>query len=141
MNQSTAMIAPVVVLALWSHVMWIWMYATRIPAISRSGMRLDRHAPRGQQMATLPSRVRWKSDNYTNLMEQPTVFYAVALSLALLGDASAFSVGLAWLYVGLRVVHSAFQATVNRIPIRFYLFASSGLTLIVLTLRAVYALL
>ena len=140
MNEPAAMIAPVITLALWSHAMWIWMYATRIPAIRRSGMRLDRHAPRGAQMDTLPSRVRWKSDNYTNLMEQPTVFYAVAVSLAVLGEVDGLAVGLAWAYVALRMAHSLFQATVNRILVRFYLFALSGVTLIALTVRAAIAL-
>jgi MAPEG family len=47
--------------------------------------------------------VRWKADNYNNLMEQPTLFYAVTLALALLGAGEGLNTGLAWLYVGLRV--------------------------------------
>jgi hypothetical protein len=121
--------------------MWLWMYATRIPAISKAKLRLDPNEPRGAQMATLPSRVRWKADNYNHLFEQPTVFYPIVIVLALLGQGSGLDLGLAWAYVGLRVVHSVFQSTVNKIEVRFVLFALSSLVLIALTVRAALALL
>jgi len=120
-------------------VMWLWMYATRIPAIRGMKMKLDPSIPRGEQMAALAPNVRWKADNYNHLMEQPTQFYAVAIALALAGG-TTIDVYLAWLYVGLRVVHSVFQATVNKIEVRFSLFFLSSLTLIGLTVRAVLAL-
>jgi len=138
--QST-MLAPVVVLAAWTHVMWGWMYATRIPAIRRLRMRLDPQAPRGEQMAKLPARVRWKADNYNHLMEQPTVFFAVAISLSLLGANTGWPLVFAWVYVALRVVHSLVQALWNRIEVRFALFALSGLALIGLTVRALQLIL
>jgi hypothetical protein len=136
MATAAPMLAPVVALAAWTLVIWAWMYATRIPAILASRMQLDAMAPRGEQMAQLPARVRWKADNYNHLMEQPTVFFAVALSLALLGDASTSSLALAWTYVGLRVVHSLVQALVNHIPTRFGLFFLSSLALVGLTWNA-----
>jgi hypothetical protein len=118
-------------------VIWCWMYATRIPAIIGARMRLDPNAPRGEQMASLPARVRWKADNYNHLMEQPTQFFAVALALAMLGDASAWSVGLGWTYVLLRVVHSLWQVLVNNIQVRFALFSVSSLVLFALVFRAI----
>ncbi len=136
---SKALLFPVVALVAWTMVMWAWMYLTRIPAIRSADMKLDPHVPRGEQMASLPAPVRWKADNYNHLMEQPTQFYAVAISLALIG-ATAIDVYLAWAYVGLRVVHSIFQATVNKIEVRFTFFALSSLVLIGLTARAVMAL-
>lgn len=136
MQPSSAMLAPAVALVLWTFVMWGWMYVTRIPAIIRMRMRLDPNAPRGQQMNELPPQVRWKADNYNHLLEQPTLFYAVALALAMLGDASMLAGGLAWAYVALRVVHSLWQAQVNVIPIRFYLFFASSVVLFALTVKA-----
>ena len=136
MPQPQPMLAPVIALVMWTAVMWGWMYATRIPAILRMRMRLDGNLPRGEQMATLPPRVRWKADNYNHLFEQPVLFYAVGLSLALLGDASAASIALAWSYVALRIAHSLWQATVNVIPMRFVLFALSSLVLFALLARA-----
>ena len=130
------LLAPVIALVVWTVVMWAWMYATRIPAILRLRIKLDGNLPRGEQMATLPPRVRWKADNYNHLLEQPILFYAIGLSLALLGDTSTVSVALAWSYVALRIVHSLWQALVNRIPVRFALFALSSLVLFALVARA-----
>lgn len=136
MATAQPMLAPVIALVLWSAVIWCWMYATRIPAIVAARMKLDPNAPRGEQMATLPPRVRWKADNYNHLMEQPTLFYAVALTLAVAGDASTVSVWLAWAYVALRVVHSFVQVLVNVIVWRFAVFSVSSLVLFALAIRA-----
>ena len=136
MAASPPLLAPVIALVIWTAVMWAWMYATRIPAILRLRIKLDGNLPRGEQMATLPPRVRWKADNYNHLFEQPVLFYATALSLAVLGDTSGASLALAWAYVALRIVHSLWQALVNRIPVRFALFATSSLVLFALVARA-----
>lgn len=141
MPETHSIVAPVIALAAWTHVMWGWMYATRIPAIQQSKMVLDPTAPRGEQMATLPARVRWKADNYNHLMEQPTVFYAVALSLAVLGQGGGTNATLAWVYVAIRVVHSFIQATFNKIEVRFSVFVLSSLVLVALTVNAVRAVL
>jgi hypothetical protein len=136
MANASPMIAPVIALVIWSGLVWTWMYATRIPAIFKSRMILDSMMPRGEQMAQLPAKVRWKADNYNHLMEQPTLFYATALSLALLGDQSTVSLSLAWAYVALRVVHSLVQTTTNHIPSRFAVFAVSSLVLFGLAFQA-----
>jgi hypothetical protein len=133
---SKAILLPVVALVAWTFVVWAWMYATRIPAIRRARMKLDPHAPRGEQMASLPAVVRWKADNYNHLMEQPTLFYAIALTLSLLGRGDGLDLTLAWVYVGLRVVHSLWQATTNVIEVRFTLFFVSSLVLAAMTVRA-----
>ena len=130
------LLAPVIALVIWTAVIWAWMYATRIPAIIKARMKLDPMAPRGQQMAQLPAQVRWKADNYNHLFEQPTLFYAVALSLAVLGDHSASSLALAWSYVALRIVHSLVQVTWNKIEVRFAIFFVSSLVLFALTYNA-----
>ena len=137
MTANPAMLRPIVALAGWTMIVWAWMYATRIPAILRARMVLDPDAPRGEQMAQLPARVRWKADNHNHLMEQPTVFYAVAVALALLEGVGSLEVGLAWAYVGLRVAHSVLQATVNVIQARFALFALGSLVLVALIVRAI----
>lgn len=136
MQASLSLLRPVVALAAWTFVMWGWMYVTRIPAIRRAGMRLDPTAPRGEQMASLPAEVRWKADNYNHLFEQPTLFYAVTLVLALAPRAGDTDATLAWTYVALRVVHSVFQATVNKIEVRFALFFVLSLVLAAMTARA-----
>ncbi len=127
---------PVVALAAWTMVMWTWMYVTRIPAIRRANMVLDPRAPHGSQMASLAPEIRWKADNYNHLLEQPVVFYAVAISLATIEGVGSLEVNLAWGYTALRVVHSLVQATWNKIEARFTVFALGSLVLIALIVRA-----
>ncbi len=136
MPVSTEILAPVVALLLWSSVMWAWMYATRIPAIQKAGMTMDPQRPSGEQMSELPASVRWKADNYNHLMEQPTMFYAVALTLALLGAGDGLNLTLAWVYVLVRIVHSLHQALWNKIELRFAIFSVGSLVLITLVVRA-----
>jgi len=123
-------------LVLWTFVMWAWLYATRIPAIRKNKIVMDPQRPGGELLAQLPAEVRWKADNYNNLMEQPTLFYAVALTLALLDVDAGLNTGFAWLYVGLRVVHSLVQAIVNIIIIRFAIFMAASFVLLVMAIRA-----
>jgi len=129
-------LAPLLALVLWSFVMWAWLYATRIPAIIKNRIALDPHRPVAEFHAQLPAPVRWKADNYNHLMEQPTLFYAVTLTLALLGAGAGLDTVLAWTYVGLRIAHSLVQATVNVIMIRFAIFMAASLVLLVLAVRA-----
>ncbi len=137
---SSPILAPIVALVAWTMVMWLWMYITRIPAISQAHMKLDPDAPRGEQMSQLPPAVRWKADNYNHLMEQPTLFYAIALVLALQGEGGGISLLLAWAYVVLRVIHSLVQALLNKIELRFAVFMLSSLMLIGMTINAAVAL-
>jgi hypothetical protein len=130
MPVSSPILAPIVALVAWTMVMWLWMYVTRIPAIAQARMKLDPNAPRGEQMSQLPPAVRWKADNYNHLMEQPTLFYAITLVLALLGAGDGSSLVLAWTYVGLRVLHSLVQVLINKIEVRFAIFMLSSLALI-----------
>lgn len=116
--------------------MWAWLYATRIPAIRKYKIALDPHRPAAEFHAQLPANVRWKADNYNHLMEQPTLFYAVTLTLAVLGAGQGLNAGLAWLYVGLRIAHSLVQALVNVILLRFAIFLAASLVLLAMTVRA-----
>ena len=133
---------PLAVLAGWTMLMWVWMYVTRIPAMNAAkidsktlvggtGKNLDE---------VLPPKVQWIAHNYNHLHEAPTVFYAVALALALIGAGDGTNAKIAWIYVGLRIVHSLVQAIGNRVMIRFLLFALSSLALMALTLHLLIAL-
>ncbi|MFT6957633.1 MAG: hypothetical protein ACJAYC_002646 [Halieaceae bacterium] len=133
---STAILAPIVALLLLSTVMWAWMYITRIPAVRKAGIKLDPQLPKGEQMGQLPANVRWKADNYNHLLEQPTLFYAVAFTLALLSVGEGLNLTLAWIYVGLRIVHSLQQSLWNKIEVRFVIFLLSWLVLATLIIRA-----
>jgi len=129
-------LAPLVALVLWSFVMWAWLYATRIPAIMKNKIAFDPSRPAAEFHAQLPAQVRWKADNYNNLMEKPTLFYAVSLTLALLDAGAGLNTYLAWLYVGLRIAHSLVQATMNAIMPRFAIFMAASVVLLVMSVRA-----
>ena len=139
MTIATQFIGPVLALIAWTLFILVWMYALRLPAMRKARMKLDPNAPRGEQMSQLPPHVRWKSDNYSHLLEQPTLFYALALSLALLGVQTQTSLTLAWVYVIVRIVHSLVQVLINKIELRFVLFVMSNIPLLWLTLIAVSA--
>ena len=134
-----SLIPPVLALIAWTFVMWVWLYATRIPAlraarvdlvaVSRTGAKLD-----------LPPEVSRVADNYNHLHEQPTLFYALAFAAQLANAVDSISAALAWTYVGLRVIHSFVQATRNVILVRFYVFAAASLILLLLLLRTILLL-
>ena len=139
-----AILGPVVALAAWTMVMWLWMYATRIPAINKLPQANTPGADQGWTGAMLeeliPREVQWKAHNYNHLHEAPTVFYAVALTLAVVGAGDGLNATLGWTYVALRVAHSIWQATVNKVMPRFFLFTLSTLVLIALTVRGAFAI-
>jgi len=127
------MIAPVVALVAWSLIMLIWLYATRIPAMSRAKIKPGA-ATKADMEALSSANV---ANNYNHLMEQPTLFYAVCFALQFLGQGEhPINIGLAWLYVVIRIVHSLVQATVNIIVVRFFIFVLASLVLGALTVHA-----
>ncbi|UIP06046.1 MAPEG family protein [Erythrobacter sp. SDW2] len=142
MTTGMGILQPVVALAAWTMLMWLWMYVTRIPAMSKAG--IDGKKLVGSTGASLrgqlPDSVNWKADNYNHLHEQPTVFYAIAITLAIIGQGDGLNALLGWIYVGLRVAHSLVQATSNVVLVRFVLFALSSLVLMALVLHAGIAL-
>lgn len=136
-------LAPVVALVAWTLVMMIWMYLVRFPAMARKGISLKgRVGSKGGDLdGVVEPNVQWKAHNYDHLMEQPTLFYAVALTLAMLGWGGGWNLWLGWAYVAFRVAHSLVQATVNIVRWRFLLFLGGSICLVALTLHAILALL
>jgi hypothetical protein len=128
------LIAPVLALIGWTFVMWFWMYATRIPAMQKANVDVVEMSRTGKKLE-LPPEVSRVADNYNHLHEQPTIFYALALAAQVGGAADGVNIGLAWTYVGLRVVHSLVQATKNVIMVRFTVFSIGSLALLVLFAR------
>jgi len=127
-----------VALMIWTMIIWAWMYATRIPAMQKQ--RMDAAKLVGTTGASLrqelPDPVNWKADNYNHLHEAPTLFYAIVIILAILGQGDGMNAFLAWIYTGLRVAHSIVQVTANRVIVRFVLFALSSVVLMVLIGKA-----
>lgn len=132
-----AILAPAAVLVLWTMVMLGWLAFARLPALAKlGGLGQARPGGRGQDLeGVLPPQINWKSHNYTHLTEQPVLFYAVVMILAEMGPTRP-DVVLAWGYVAVRIVHSLWQALVNRVPVRFALFSLGSALLLALAIRA-----
>lgn len=132
----TSLLAPVLALIVLTLLVWIWMYATRIPAMRAA--KVDPQTARHPgSLDVLPSSARQVADNYNHLLEQPTIFYALVFAIVLSGRTDAVYVDLAWAYVALRVVHTLIQCTVNIVNLRFLVFSASTLVLMAMAVRAV----
>jgi uncharacterized MAPEG superfamily protein len=135
---NSPILAPAAVLVLWSLVMLAWLALARLPAMQKAGLDLmTMVGGRGADLkGVIPDRADWPSHNYTHLMEQPTIFYAAVVILALNGAGEGINLTLAWVYVLLRIVHSIVQATWNRVAVRFTLFGAATAALIALAVNA-----
>ena len=138
MNYSP-ILAPVVALVAWTLIVMLWMMVARRRAFAQLGINWG-NIPRGSRGKDLdgraPDEAQWPSHNYNHLMEQPTIFYAIALTLAMMDFGGSINYYLAWGYVGFRILHSIVQSTTNIVAIRFPLFALATLCLIGLTVHA-----
>ncbi len=135
------MLAPAAVLVVWTLIVLFWIVPVRFGAVAKidKSKFSGKAGGRGQDLEGLiPDKANWPSHNHTHLHEQPTLFYAVVVILAIVGP-GALDVLIAWIYVGLRIVHSLWQILINKLPLRFALFLLSTFALIILAIRAVMA--
>ena len=130
---------PAVVLGGWTLVMLLWMYLTRFPALAKAGIEPQAAQDTTRLRELLPHDVQRVANNYNHLFEQPTLFYAMAVIIVLLGHVDAFHVQCAWAFVLLRIVHSCVQATVDIVVARFAIFSLSWLALGIMIVREVLA--
>ena len=130
---------PVVALVAWTLLVMLWMLVSRMGEFKRMGVTFD-NIPPGSRGVDLDGKAeasaQWKSHNYNHLMEQPTIFYAVAIALALMDFGGGINYWLAWGYVGFRILHSLIQCTVNIVRYRLAVFALASACLFGLTIHA-----
>ncbi len=136
MHGYSPILAPVVALVAWTLVMLVWMYVARIGAMRRAGISAKGSRGTRGLDGIIPDEANWPAHNYSHLTEQPTIFYAIALTLALMNFGGGINYWLAWTYVALRIAHSLVQATVNVVIVRFAIFALSSFCLLGLTVHA-----
>jgi hypothetical protein len=133
--EASAILQPVLVMAALTTVMNWWMIGSRVPKMSKLGIDPQQAQDTARLIDLLPRESVRISNNYNHLFEQPTLFYAVAISIAVLGHVDAVYVGCAWAYTGLRIAHSLWQALVDIVPVRFTLYALSWIVLTVMVVR------
>ena len=122
-------LAPVLVLVIWSLLIWILLYLRRIPAMSKAGIEPDEAKFPNTYNDRMPAKARGAADNYNHLMEQPTIFYALMFYAAFAGETHLWVHWLAWGYVVIRILHSLVQSSAGPVMPRFALFALSTLCL------------
>lgn len=129
--------APFFTMILLTLVVWVYMYARRIPFIRGSGLRDDQLTP--LELARIsPPAVANPSDNLKNLFETPTIFYVLALYLHVTQSVDGVYVAAAWVFVGFRALHSLVHCTFNLVLLRFSLYAISTVALGFIAVRAAF---
>lgn len=127
-----AFLTPVLLMVCWTLIMWLWMYATRIPAMQKAKIDPDTARHPGTYSDRLPASVRSVADNYNHLHEQPTIFYALMIFAGLTGGADTLMMYLGYGYVGVRVLHSLVQIMSPKVALRFLVFSIGSIVLFVM---------
>ncbi len=137
-----SLLLPAAAMVLWTMIVLLWLTYARFSSLAKIKHQLP-PTPAGVRGADfenlLPESARWASHNYTHLLEQPTIFYPAVIILHLTGANTEMNIALAWGYVAIRIVHSLWQLTINKIPVRIALFSLSSICLLALSVHAVIA--
>jgi hypothetical protein len=122
-----AILLPAVAMVALTIAVWLRMYMARVAEMKRERIHPQSVAT-SPQMAARLSDTR-AADNFRNLFELPVLFYLALVVLAITGYVTTTALVLAWLFVALRVLHSAIQCTYNRVYHRFYVYLGGSLVL------------
>ena len=133
-------LTPVLALIMWTFIMWVWMYITRIPAMTAVTKNTQKFIDDPSMYEKIPAKVRWKADNYNHLHEQPVLFYALMFYLFLTSQTDAVMLYLAWGYVIIRVLQSLDQVTIDKVIPPFGLFLIGSIMLLIMGFSADLAL-
>jgi hypothetical protein len=117
------------------------LLVSRLPSIIRHFGHLQGAMHSDELRPKLSPRMRFITDNYNHLFEQPVLFYALVVYLYLSGMADDLQVQMAWLYFLTRMIHSLIHLTSNNVSARALTFVISSMILIGMILRAGLALL
>ena len=118
-----------------SCIVVILLYATRVPSLIKMWGNLQHAKHADEQRPNLPLKLRYITDNYNHIFEQPTLFYAVVIYIFLMEHTDNIHVFLAWGYVATRMIHTAIQLTTNNVSWRAAIFSISGLCLIAMIVK------
>ena len=129
-----SLLTPVLAMVFLHAAAWVAMTITRGQAMSQTGMSLEK-GKHTSDLKDLPSTARQVADNYNHLFELPTVFYALIFYIWAMQHADELHVMCAWGFFFSRVLHSLVQWTINRVSIRFPIFAIGWILILVMAIR------
>jgi hypothetical protein len=126
-------LAPVAALALWTLLVLLLVPIVRFRAGFAGRIKVDdfKHG----ESANVPPDVSIPNRNYMNLLEAPLLFYVACVVVLATNTVNSRFLALAWVYVGLRVVHSLVHLTHNNVRHRLVVFASSNVVLAMIWVR------
>lgn len=136
--QNTDIFDPFIGMLLLTFVVWVVMYVRRIAFMKKNNIRAQRLATPERGAKILPEEVSYPSNNLKNLFELPVIFYALCVYLYVTGQVDELYIMAAWVFFGLRVLHSLIQCTVNVVMARFAAYAFSSIVLWYMVLRIAY---
>jgi len=132
----TDIFAPFFVMIALTFCVWFYMYVKRIPFIRKNFRNMDNVSAEEFQAASPPA-VSNPSNNLKNLFEMPIVFYALCLYLFVTQQVDAVYLLAAWVFAGIRVLHSIVHCTFNKVLLRFGLYLISAVALWFIAFRAI----
>lgn len=134
------LLLPLLFMVALTFAVWFRMYYLRLSEMQEKGIDPQAVATRSRGRDLL-TRSEAASDNLMNLFEMPVLFYlAIVLALILLIQDPVL-VAFAWLYVILRVLHSAIHCTYNTVLHRFWLYFASCTALLAIWARLAWQIL
>ncbi len=119
----SAIFWPVIALVVLVALVMARLYVARVAEIRARRIAPQTLATRRTAGAALENVTA--SDNLANLFEIPVLFFVLCLALAITDTVTLAQLVLAWLYVGLRALHSLIHLTYNRVLHRFAVFLAS----------------
>ena len=134
----TQILMPMLGVMTLTAVVWLVLYARRLPAIAKAGKPAQAYTTPDKGAALLPDEVNYPAYNFRNLFELPVLFYALCLYLYVTGTAEQIDVIAAWVFFGFRVAHSIIHSTVNIVKARFATYCIAALALWFMLARAVF---
>lgn len=132
---------PVLAMLLLTTVISLLMVVCRSKALGPHSDKMDELSNRHTMAPYIIGAARRVSDNYNNLLEQPVLFYALCLTIAVGGLTDKSHLWLAWGYFALRVAHSAIHCSYNKMPHRGVTFALASLLLMIMLGKVVISVL
>lgn len=132
-----ALLMPLLAMVALTLLVWLRLYQVRLPEMKRLGIPPQKLAGSADKGLLKDTRA---SDNFINLFEVPVLFYVLVLGTLAVGLADSGFVLLAWVFVGLRALHSLIQCTYNRVVHRFAAYSLATLVLFVYTARLAWLL-
>ena len=121
---------PALAMAGLTFIVWLRMYFTRVGEMRRERIHPQAVAT-SPQMAALLKDTR-AADNFRNLFELPVLFYLALTVAAVTGQVTMLVLILAWLFVALRILHSAIHCGYNKVMHRFQAYLAGGIVLWIL---------